>query len=156
MFTVGPSEGVIGGDARPVRRQLFETVGGRIDPKRYEGWRTRLAEINREKQSAQEARLSNDQVPIHPLRLCKEVRDFMDRDAILVVDGQEILNFGRQAIPTFAPGARLNSGTFGTMGVGLPFGIGAKAARSEEHTSGLQSLMRISYAVFCLKKKKNT
>src|SRR3546814_4660807 len=29
----------------------------------------------------------------------------------------------------------------------------AKAARSEEHTSELQSLMRISYAVFCLKKK---
>src|SRR3546814_6871837 len=28
------------------------------------------------------------------------------------------------------------------------------AARSEEHTSELQSLMRISYAVFCLKKKK--
>src|SRR3546814_8399625 len=32
----------------------------------------------------------------------------------------------------------------------------ALAARSEEHTSELQSLMRISYAVFCLKKKKNT
>src|SRR3546814_29789 len=31
-----------------------------------------------------------------------------------------------------------------------------RAARSEEHTSELQSLMRISYAVFCLKKKKNT
>src|SRR3546814_6024509 len=31
----------------------------------------------------------------------------------------------------------------------------AYAARSEEHTSELQSLMRISYAVFCLKKKKN-
>src|SRR3546814_9335988 len=30
----------------------------------------------------------------------------------------------------------------------------AMAARSEEHTSELQSLMRISYAVFCLKKKK--
>src|SRR3546814_9819296 len=30
------------------------------------------------------------------------------------------------------------------------------ALRSEEHTSELQSLMRISYAVFCLKKKKNT
>src|SRR3546814_3890174 len=29
------------------------------------------------------------------------------------------------------------------------------ATRSEEHTSELQSLMRISYAVFCLKKKKN-
>src|SRR3546814_3831874 len=31
---------------------------------------------------------------------------------------------------------------------------GFDAARSEEHTSELQSLMRISYAVFCLKKKK--
>src|SRR3546814_4184512 len=30
----------------------------------------------------------------------------------------------------------------------------AETARSEEHTSELQSLMRISYAVFCLKKKK--
>src|SRR3546814_9054013 len=33
---------------------------------------------------------------------------------------------------------------------------GYYADRSEEHTSELQSLMRISYAVFCLKKKNNT
>src|SRR3546814_10946904 len=33
---------------------------------------------------------------------------------------------------------------------------GTLYGRSEEHTSELQSLMRISYAVFCLKKKKNT
>src|SRR3546814_7945760 len=33
--------------------------------------------------------------------------------------------------------------------------IGGRARRSEEHTSELQSLMRISYAVFCLKKTKN-
>src|SRR3546814_8442441 len=32
----------------------------------------------------------------------------------------------------------------------------AERSRSEEHTSELQSLMRISYAVFCLKKKKET
>src|SRR3546814_5594240 len=32
----------------------------------------------------------------------------------------------------------------------------AERGRSEEHTSELQSLMRISYAVFCLKKKKQT
>src|SRR3546814_6604404 len=35
-------------------------------------------------------------------------------------------------------------------------GISFCAARSEEHTSELQSLMRTSYAVFCLKKKKNS
>src|SRR3546814_4997171 len=38
-----------------------------------------------------------------------------------------------------------------TAGVRPPLDLGA---RSEEHTSELQSLMRISYAVFCLKKKK--
>src|SRR3546814_4769686 len=37
---------------------------------------------------------------------------------------------------------------------GLQFETGLPIARSEEHTSELQSLMRISYAVFCLKKKK--
>src|SRR3546814_8071063 len=43
------------------------------------------------------------------------------------------------------------------LGAGRPAHAGggrAGAARSEEHTSELQSLMRISYAVFCLKKKK--
>src|SRR3546814_5268021 len=37
---------------------------------------------------------------------------------------------------------------------GFDIGQGYLAGRSEEHTSELQSLMRISYAVFCLKKKK--
>src|SRR3546814_5477603 len=43
------------------------------------------------------------------------------------------------------------------VGVGKrpPFVAIAIRVRSEEHTSELQSLMRISYAVFCLKKKKN-
>src|SRR3546814_3407691 len=38
--------------------------------------------------------------------------------------------------------------------VGLGRTVAADLRRSEEHTSELQSLMRISYAVFCLKKKK--
>src|SRR3546814_6030066 len=42
----------------------------------------------------------------------------------------------------------------GTFAVVACFAIFYLATRSEEHTSELQSLMRISYAVFCLKKKK--
>src|SRR3546814_10263051 len=42
----------------------------------------------------------------------------------------------------------------GYVGLTLPEECGG-AGRSEEHTSELQSLMRISYAGFCLKKKKN-
>src|SRR3546814_6355945 len=76
----------------------------------------------------------------------------------------------------FAPGATGNVATEDVVwmfeGMGVATGIdldrllacarlvaelpGGQVGRSEEHTSELQSLMRISYAVFCLKKKKNT
>src|SRR3546814_8172528 len=39
---------------------------------------------------------------------------------------------------------------------GSAYNVNTIRGRSEEHTSELQSLMRISYAVFCLKKKKRT
>src|SRR3546814_3612126 len=46
-------------------------------------------------------------------------------------------------------------GLFG-VAIGLPAGEVGLLVRSEEHTSELQSLVRISYAVFCLKTKRNT
>jgi thiamine pyrophosphate-dependent acetolactate synthase large subunit-like protein len=119
------------GDVRSVLKQLLGAADGRVDTRRFQPWRDRLAQVEQTKSVDAEAAMSTDQQPIHPLRLCKEVRDFLDRDAILVVDGQEILNYGRQSIPTFMPRHRLNSGVFGTMGVGLPFGIGAKVAKPD-------------------------
>src|SRR3546814_5618859 len=54
-------------------------------------------------------------------------------------------------VPTFEP-------VFEFLGVEVKVTPGCcmHCKRSEEHTSELQSLMRISYAVFCLKKKKTT
>jgi len=116
------------GDARAVLGQLLAAARGRVSSDLYADWRAQLAAIDTEKGTAAEKELATDQMPIHPLRLCKEVRDFMRRDTILCVDGQEILNYGRQSIPTYVAGHRLNSGPFGTMGVGVPFGLGAKVA----------------------------
>ena len=121
----------IAGDARSVLDQLRAEADGTITPSRYAGWTGKLRTLDAEKSAEMDKAMSADAAPIHPLRLCKEVRDFLRRDAILVVDGQEILNYGRQAIPTFTPGHRLNSGALGTMGVGLPFGVGAKVARPD-------------------------
>src|SRR3546814_8978734 len=45
-----------------------------------------------------------------------------------------------------------DSGAGGDITKALPLAIDQNANRSDEHTSELQSLMRISYAVFCLKK----
>jgi acetolactate synthase-1/2/3 large subunit len=121
----------IAGDARAVLEQLRAEAQGRIQPRQYAGWTGKLRTLDAEKSAEMDKAMSGDAAPIHPLRLCKEVRDFVRRDAILVVDGQEILNYGRQAIPTFVPGHRLNSGALGTMGVGLPFGVGAKVAKPD-------------------------
>src|SRR3546814_8842211 len=49
-----------------------------------------------------------------------------------------------------------NSGAVTTSVDPLSVMICSTSARSEEHTSELQSLMRISYAVFCLKKKRRS
>ena len=120
------------GDARAVLGQLTRAADGRLSPDTYRAWRERLRGQNTSKQEAQEKTLHSDETPIHPLRLCNEIREFLDRDAILVVDGQEILNYARQSIPSFAPGHRLNSGVFGTMGVGMPFAVGAKIAKPDK------------------------
>ena len=116
------------GDARAVLEQLLVEGEEGLTRNRHAPWVDYLRAVHAEKAAEAEKRMSTDAVPIHPLRLCKEVRDFLPRDAYLVVDGQEILNYGRQAIPTFEPGHRLNSGPWGTMGVGLPFGLGVKVA----------------------------
>src|SRR3546814_5913794 len=59
-----------------------------------------------------------------------------------------------------AGGARVGVDTVGGLGpipsLATQMNNYLAANRSEEHTSELQSLMRISYAVFCLKKKKKT
>ena len=119
------------GDARAVLRQLNAGLDGHVTEDNFQHWRERLAEEEAQKRARPGGNSLSDEVPIHPLRLCEEIKNFADRDAILVVDGQEILNFGRQSIPTYAPGHRLNSGPFGTMGVGLPFGLGAKIAKPD-------------------------
>ena len=120
------------GDAREVLAQLTSEAQGKLDAGRYAAWVKHLRDIDAVKAAEQEKRMGTGEVPIHPLRLCKEIRDFLDRDAYLIVDGQEILNFGRQSIPTFAPGHRLNSGPWGTMGVGLPYGMGVKVAHPDK------------------------
>ncbi|MEQ9639116.1 MAG: thiamine pyrophosphate-binding protein [Alphaproteobacteria bacterium] len=121
----------IQGDCKVVLRQLLDAMDGKVDRERYDGWRRTLADGEAGKRAKGGNKEIMTQTPIHPLRLCEEVKNFMDRDAILVVDGQEILNYGRQSMPTFKPGHRLNSGPFGTMGVGLPFGLGAKIAKPD-------------------------
>src|SRR3546814_10152831 len=72
----------------------------------------------------------------------REIGEYYSRQTVL----PEIGLLGQQVL------ARSKVLVIGAGGLGSPLLM--YLARSEEHTSELQSLMRISYAVFCLKKKK--
>src|SRR3546814_7116956 len=56
--------------------------------------------------------------------------------------------------PDIAPPQVIAGGGADVIVDWMPSALASREKRSEEHTSELQSLMRISYAVFCLKKKK--
>lgn len=120
------------GDAAAVLGQLAEEAAGVLSPRLFAAWAEHLLLIDRRKRREAETAMANDQVPIHPLRLCREIRDYLERDAIVCVDGQDTLTYGRQVIPTFVAGHRLNAGPAGTMGVALSFGIGAKVAKPDK------------------------
>ena len=125
------------GDAAAVLGQLVAEAEGKLSPPLYADWVEHLQAVDKGKWQEAELQMSTDQLPIHPARLCKEIRDFLDRDAILTVDGQAILNIGRQSIPTYVGGHRLNSGPWGCLGVGLPFAMGAKVAKPDKQVLAL-------------------
>ncbi len=119
--------GIIG-DAKLVLQQLTGEAKGRFNGKEESAWAAQLGAKHRSNMERNAPLLHSDKTPIHPLRLCNEVKDVISRDTILVVDGHEILNFARQSIPAFSARGSLNAGPHGCMGVGIPFGIGAKVA----------------------------
>jgi acetolactate synthase-1/2/3 large subunit len=132
---IGHNRGVevgIVGDAKLVLQQLTAEAAGKINGKQETAWVAQLAAKQRSNEERSAELLHSSKVPIHPLRLCREVREIISRDTIIVVDGHEILNFGRQSIPVYEPGTSLNAGPHGCMGIGIPFGIGAKAARPDK------------------------
>src|SRR3546814_3457327 len=74
----------------------------------------------------------------------KNIKDLVSTDAELVFGGISATGLDLLGLLTFE-----------ILGIETKAVLGYEGKRSEEHTSELQSLMRISYAVFCLKKKKN-
>ncbi len=118
------------GDAAAVLAQLTDAVGSQGS--RSDDWLRALREVEDKSASQAAAGLNSDQVPIHPLRLCKEVNDFLTEDTIFIGDGGDIVTMSASVIRTHKPGHWLDPGPLGTLGVGAPFAIAAKAAMPDK------------------------
>jgi len=73
--------------------------------------------------------LTADSVPVHPLRFCREIRDFIDEDTTVVGDGGDIVSYAGRVINVCRPGYWLDSGPMGCLGTGTGFAMAAQLAR---------------------------
>ncbi len=91
-----------------------------------------LAYIRREERNAlgrDGALMSSDTVPVHPMRFCREIRDFIDEDTTVVGDGGDIVSYAARVINVGKPGYWLDAGPMGTLGAGTGFAMAAQIAR---------------------------
>ncbi|MBO0778688.1 MAG: acetolactate synthase [Ktedonobacteraceae bacterium] len=75
------------------------------------------------------AALNSDASPIHPMRLCREIRDFIDEETTVVGDGGDIVSYGGRVINVAKPGYWLDAGPMGCLGTGTGFAMAAQLAR---------------------------
>ena len=127
-------------DARQALGQLREALAGqhhgehRHDGHRPVGratWLTRLCDARDRVLAERAPHEASDDVPMHPLRLLKEIRGFVERDAILIVGSGDIDFWGEHYFEPYVPGAYLRSGQAGALGAEIPYGVAAKLAHPE-------------------------
>jgi thiamine pyrophosphate-dependent acetolactate synthase large subunit-like protein len=91
-----------------------------------ETWLEYLRNIRETRQCHLEKKIHISTAPMSPHRLMKEIRDFLPRNAICVLDGRDTMAAAQEVLLSYEPASRFTAGTNGCMGVGIPFGIGAK------------------------------
>lgn len=115
-------------------RQVLQALLSRLQQHRNEAtcvqkrqeWQTLLQENKRRGTQQREQCAQNSSSPMSPHRLMKEIRDFLPRDAICVLDGRDTMAAAQEILASYVPVSRLTAGSNGCLGMGIPFGIGAK------------------------------
>ncbi|MFX0013915.1 MAG: thiamine pyrophosphate-binding protein [Promethearchaeota archaeon] len=126
-----PVELGIVGDAKSTTNQLLKIIKSRISQRKPSSWveECRGAQNEWLKEFLEQG--SSDQVPIHPLRVIKEVRDFFPRDAISIVDGGNTGVWAHYLNRIYEPNTFLWPSDSGHLGVGIGYAIGAQLAKPE-------------------------
>jgi acetolactate synthase-1/2/3 large subunit len=120
------------GDAAAVLRQMSNEARDRCQGRKELPWVEQCHERVLAQQEQMADIINSDSSPVHPARLCREIRDFLDRDATIVIDGGEISGWGFRVLRSYYPGHMLNILPTGTLGVGPSYAIAARLARPDK------------------------
>ena len=123
------------GDAKAVLSQFNKYARELLsEPREESEWVLKMREEKQkfEESLAQEG--SSDDVPIKPQRLCKDIREFMPRDGIIILDGGDTTVWGLMYLRAYYPKHLYFSGGLFIqhLGGGVPMAIAAKAANPDK------------------------
>ncbi|HWE12061.1 MAG TPA: thiamine pyrophosphate-binding protein [Solirubrobacteraceae bacterium] len=140
--TVGKNRDVslgLVGDVGAIMAAVTQAASGRSDngARKRESWLETLRAEEQRMREERMPRLMQDNAPIHPLRLAHELNEFLTDNTLFIGDGGDVVTFSGGVVQPKGPGLWMDPGPLGTLGVGVPFAMAAKAARPDLEVVGL-------------------
>jgi acetolactate synthase-1/2/3 large subunit len=131
-YNRGADIGIVA-NPKAVLKQMIEEIKRTKKGAKTSAWIELLRAMAKATEERNVADHEADTLPIHPGRLAKEVVEFLDKDAVVVLDGGDCA--AGWFAPMFrvqAPGQLLSSGALGCLGVGTGFALAAKLAKPDK------------------------
>lgn len=120
------------GDVKTIFAQLLDAAGEGAVRADRRAWIESLSDRRRKNAEAIAPMIHSDAPFMNLHRMFREIREVVGDAAILVADGENTMATSRVMQQMHAPRQRLDAGTSGCMGVGVPYAIGAQIARPEK------------------------
>jgi acetolactate synthase-1/2/3 large subunit len=127
---------------RAVAAELYGGIGAILDALRSgargggasgaRAWVEQLRAAEDEKRAGEAAEFADDRAPLHPMRLYGELRQVLDRDAIVIGDGGDFVSYAGRVMDSYEPGCWLDPGPYGCLGCGPGYALAAKLARPDK------------------------
>jgi acetolactate synthase-1/2/3 large subunit len=118
------------GRLTPTLDDLRTALGAqRVGGAGSKGWVAHLRAAETELREAERAELEDGRAPLHPMRVYGELRQVLERDAIVIGDGGDFVSYAGRVIDSYEPGCWLDPGPYGCLGTGPGYALAAKLAR---------------------------
>ena len=118
--------------------ELYGGIGATLDALREageaqgdSGWVDSLRAAEDDARAGEREQLRDERAPLHPMRVYGDLRDMLDRDAIVIGDGGDFVSYAGRMIDSFQPGCWLDPGPFGCLGSGPGYALAAKIVQPE-------------------------
>ena len=127
-----PADVGLVGNLGATLRSMLDVMASTDTKLDFTAYRDELREKENELEAALATELNSGEVPIDPMRLCREIADAIDDDMIVIGDGGDIVAQASKVIRVPKNGAWMDPGPLGTLGVGMPFALAAQVRHPDK------------------------